>query len=150
MKDYNFWTAIYAAILSTIVFLWKLYEFYDDRRGKLLVEVKRVDKILYLNTKCGDIAPFIVVKITNQGKSKRYIEEPTFITNLPDKKYFNILNFDKKIKYPIPLESGEMHEYSIPFTTIKDELGTYKINKIKSTITDTHKKRYNSNWLDLN
>ena len=56
--------------------------------GKLLVEIKRVDKLLYLNTKCGDIAPYIVVKITNKGK--RYIEEPTFITNLPDKKYFNI------------------------------------------------------------
>ncbi len=38
--DYKFWISMYAASISTIVFVWRLFEFYYDRVGKLNISIK--------------------------------------------------------------------------------------------------------------
>ena len=147
--DIKFWTAIYAAIISTIVFIWRLYEFYYDRRGKFTVEIKNINRTPVINFKVGESVNYLVIKITNVGKNKRFIEEPRFESNSKQKKHFNLLKLDKKENYPIALEPGEIHEYSVEFEYLKNELSEFDITKIKALIQDTQKNTYKSNWFIL-
>ena len=147
--DFKFWTSVYAAIISTIVFIWRLYEFYYDRRGKFTVELKKIHRTPVINYKVGDSVAFLVIKITNVGKNKRFIDEPTFESDSKLKKHFNLLNFNKKENYPIALEPGEIHEYSVEFEDLKNDLSKSNIKKIKALIFDTQKNKYKSNWLNL-
>jgi hypothetical protein len=37
--------SIYAAVISTVVFVWRLYEFYSDRKSRLNVRIRQNTKI---------------------------------------------------------------------------------------------------------
>ena len=108
--DYKFYISIYAAIISTVVFAWRLYEFYYDRRGKLKITNNYKTQIpVYTNEILGDSKSFLVTTIINRGKSRRFIEEPTYKSNkkVNGKVHFNVSNLSNKEKYPIAIEPGE-------------------------------------------
>ncbi|RAR72929.1 hypothetical protein [Flavobacterium aciduliphilum] len=147
--DYKVIISIYAALISTIVFIWRIYEFYHDRRGKFNIEINKIYKVPMSNSIMSKGVDFLVIKITNVSKNKRYIDEPSFVSNSKNKKFFNLLLFDKKVKYPLPLESGETHEYSVEFNQIIDELKQHNISKIKTILRDTHNKKYYSDWFEF-
>ena len=48
--DIKFWVSVYAATISTIVFVWRLYEFYYDRIGKLNVTINISSRTNVYNT----------------------------------------------------------------------------------------------------
>ena len=92
---------------------------------------------------------FLVIKITNISNNKRYIEEPTFISDSKDYKNFNLLKLDKTENYPLVLEPGQTHEYSVNLNDLIIELKIHQITKIKTILRDTHNKRYYSDWFEL-
>lgn len=149
--DYKLIVSIYAAIISTFVLIWRLYEFYYDRRGKFTVKIKRNTKYTYIgNSISGNAQMYLTTTIINVGKTKRLIEQPSFISNvkIDNKEHFNFLSLTNIIKYPIALDCGEKFEYEVPYETI-EELKEKDILKIKAIIRDTHGKSHYSSWFKI-
>lgn len=149
--DYKLIVSLYAATISTIVLIWRLYEFYYDRRGKLNVKIKRNTKIpVSAGLHFGDSQMYLTTTIINVGKTKRLIEQPGFMADkkVDNQKYFNFLSFTNVIKYPISLDSGEKFEYEVTIDVIED-LKKKGITKIKAFIRDTHGKSYYSKWFEI-
>lgn len=150
--DYKFWVSIYAAVISTIVFFWRLYEFYLDRRGKLKIVTSYVSQLpVYANKNVGEFEDFLVVTITNFSKSKRQIEIPRFKGNkkVNGKQHFNFLDFNTKVNYPIALDPGDKHLYKVNYNDIKNDLKNSGITKIKTIVIDTYGKVYYSKWFEI-
>ena len=149
--DFKLLVSIYAAIISTIVFIWRLYEFYYDRRGKFAINIKCNTKYeINANYKFGDSQMYLTTTIINIGKTKRLIEQPTFIgnTKINNKEHFNFLDFKNIIKYPITLDSGEKFEHEVPYNALED-LKEKGVSKIKAIIRDTHGKKHYSKWFEI-
>ncbi len=149
--DYKLIVSIYAAVISTIVFIWRLYEFYYDRRGKLDVKIKRNTKIpVSANLKFGESQMYLTTTIINVGKTKRLIEQPSFISNIKvnDQKHFNFISFTNVTKYPVALDSGEKFEYEETIDVIEN-LKEKGVSKIKAVIRDTHGKNHYSKWFKI-
>jgi len=149
--DYKLIVAIYAAIVSTIVFIWRLYEFYVDRKSKFNIKINRVTKIpVSAKYKLAESQTFLTTTIINVGKPKRHIEQPNFKADkkVDGQKYFNFLSFDNVKKYPITLDSGEKFVYDVT-NDVTEELKTKGVFKIKAIVTDTHGKSYESKWFKL-
>lgn len=150
--DYKLLISIYAALISTVVFAWRLYEFYSDRIGKLNVSVKSIFRTpVYGNNSIGNTEYFLIVSVVNIGKNKRFIEQPLFESNknFEGQKYLNLVRTDVIKKYPICLEPGEKFEYDLPYSEIKENLKKAGVSKIKARVYDTHGKIYYSNWFNL-
>lgn len=62
------WIAIYAAVLSTVVFLWNLYSYRSANRSRLLIE-------LNTNTDSRNCVCYPQFNITNSGKPSLIISE---------------------------------------------------------------------------
>lgn len=150
--DYKFWVSIYAAIVSTIVFFWRLYEFYLDRRGKLKISNSYITQLpIYSNQNIGNDEIFFVVTITNLSKNKRQIEVPRFKldTKINGKEYFNFLDFNTKEKFPKALEPRDKYTYKVNFEVIEQNLKKSGISEIKTIIIDTYGKKYYSKWFEI-
>ena len=149
--EYKLIVSIYAAVVSTIVFIWRLYEFYVDRRTKFNITLKRNTQIpVCANYKFGESQTFLTTTIINIGKPKRHIEQPIFKANkkVDGQEFFNFLSFENVIKYPVTLDSGEKFEYEVTNDVI-EELKTKGITKIKAIVRDTHGKSYESKWFEI-
>jgi hypothetical protein len=150
--DYKFWLSIYAAVTSTIVFLWRLYEFYLDRRGKLKISNSYITQFpLYENKNIGKGEVFFVVTITNFSKNKRQIEIPRFKLNtkIDGKEYFNFVDFNATEKFPRTLEPGDKYSYKINSKVIKSKFKKTGVSEIKTMIIDTYGKKYYSKWFKV-
>ncbi len=149
--DYKLWVSIYAGVVSTVVFIWRLYEFRYDRIGKLRVDNRIVTKFpIYNNYSAGDSKVYLVTTITNVGKNKRLIEIPRYQSdsNIEKEKHFNFISLSEKTNFPLGLEPGEKYEYNVPIESFED-LKSNGISKIKAIIKDTHGKFYYSKWHQL-
>ncbi len=150
--DYKFWISIYAAVISTIVFFWRLYEFYLDRRGKLKIITSCVSQLpIYGGNNVGEFEDFLVVTITNFSKNKRQIEIPRFKGDIKinGKQHFNFLDLNTKENYPIALDPGDKHLYKVHYNVIKTDLKNHGITKIKAIVIDTYGKKYYSEWYKI-
>jgi hypothetical protein len=150
--DYKIWISIYAAVISTVVFAWRLYEFYYDRIGKLDVNIKYTFRtIVYGNGNIGEMESFLIISVVNIGKNKRFIEQPRFQinANFEGKKYMNLARTDIIKTYPVCLEPGEKFEYDLPYKEFKDDLQRAGVRRIKARVYDTHGKVYCSKWFKL-
>lgn len=150
--DTKFILSIYAAIISTIVFLWRLYEFYDEKRGNLKVNLKITNQaFVYQNDNIGDWNTFLVAIITNTGKHKRLLERPQIKvdTKVKGKDIFSVISLVDKTNFPLALEPGEKYEYKMPIEAINEEFKNKGIKKVRSIIQDTHNKTYKSNWFKI-
>jgi hypothetical protein len=150
--DYKFWLSIYAAVTSTIVFLWRLYEFYLDRRGKLKISNSYITQFpLCENKNIGKGEVVFVVTITNFSKNKRQIEIPRFKLNtkIDGKEYFNFVDFNATEKFPRTLEPGDKYSYKINSKVIKSKFKKTGVSEIKTMIIDTYGKKYYSKWFKV-
>ena len=147
--DYKIIISVYAALISTIVFIWRIFEFYYDRKGKFTIRMNNVYKVPLLIGDMTQGTSFLIIKITNISNNKRFIEEPTFISDSKDYKNFNLLKLDKTVNYPLVLEPGQTHEYSVNLNDLIIELKIHQITKIKTILRDTHNKKYYSDWFEL-
>ncbi|OYX82294.1 MAG: hypothetical protein B7Y83_15250 [Flavobacteriales bacterium 32-34-25] len=150
--DYKFGVSIYAAIISTIVFFWRLYEFYLDRRGKLKISNSYITQLpIDSNQKIGNDVTFFVVTIINLSKNKRQIEIPRFKldTKINGKEYFNFLDFNTTEKFPKALEPGDKFLYKVNSKAIDENFRKTGVSEIKTIIIDTYGKKYYSDWFKL-
>lgn len=144
--------SIYAAVISTIVFLWRLYEFYDDRRGKIKPTLEIFTEIpVYQNNSLGDASAFLVATIVNIGKYKRLIERPNIQINstLDGKNTFKVIDFDEQTSFPRSLEPGEKYDYKMSLEAIKEKFKSIKVTSVRAIIKDTHISRYKSKWFKI-
>jgi hypothetical protein len=149
--DYKLIVAIYAAIVSTIVFIWRLYEFYVDRKTKFNIKINRVTKIpVSANFKLAESQTFLTTTIINVGKPKRHIEQPFFKADkkIDGQNPFSFLSFNNVIKYPVTLDSGEKFVYDVT-NDVTEELKRKGVLKIKAIVRDTHGKSYESKWFEI-
>ncbi len=145
----NNFLAYYGAFVSTIVFLWKLYDEWKNRRGNLKIETNFTTQFIVLaNGTYSDEEKMLTIKITNFGRSNRHIHKPTFITNSKEKKskYLELTDLNSKIIYPKELKSGEIHIVRFPTKSFEKE--NDKFNKLKINVNDTFKKSYQSKWFN--
>lgn len=144
--------SIYAAVISTVVFVWRLYEFYDDKKGKIKVRLHVITQIPFdMNNKLGTSERFLVATITNLSKYKRLIERPGLKSNIQidGKSNFSFINFEDRTKYPFALEPGEKFEYKMLLDGIDKNFKKKGTTKLKSVVSDTHNKVYYSKWFKL-
>jgi hypothetical protein len=150
--DLKLFLSIYAAIVSTVVFFWRLYEFYDDKKGKIKVSLAISNELpLYRNNTLGEWATYLVATVTNVGKYKRMIERPQIKVDLKikGKDVFSIINFDDQANFPITLEPGQKYEYKMPIATVNDSFRAVGVTKVRSIVRDTHSKSYLSKWFAI-
>ncbi|MCC9042714.1 hypothetical protein LNQ81_08420 [Myroides sp. M-43] len=150
--DFKLLISIYAAIISTVVFAWRLYEFYYDRVGKLKVSMTTTSRtFVFGNGMLGKTELFLEVCVVNIGKNKRFIEQPSFQSNenFEGKKYLNLLRTDVIKKFPICLEPGEKFVYDLPYDDLEKELKKAGVSKLRGRVYDTHRKVYRSKWFKL-
>lgn len=146
--DYRLWISIYAAVISTFVLLWKLFEFYHTNKGRLTLTTNVITQYITGNTH--DKKTFLRTSITNTGNTKRLIQKPYVLTDLKTKdKYRNFFTPGKIINYPIKLEIGEIHEDYIGIDAIT-QMKKVGVTKIKIFVADTQGKKYKSKWFNIN
>lgn len=148
--DFKVIVSVYAAIVSTVVFVWRLYEFYDDKKGKMKVSLSKISQVpMYYNHSLGQWEEFIVATIINIGKHKRQIERPSLkvIPKINDQEFFNVIVFESP-NFPLGLEPGQKFEYKLPIASIT-EFRSKGVNKIKCKVVDTHGDFYESPWHDI-
>ena len=142
--------AYYGAVLSTIVFIWKLIDEWKNRKGNIKVETNFTTQFSIMNNgKTSDSEKMLSITITNFGRSIRHINCPNFITNSKNVKlkYFEIIDSVAKQQYPKQIEPGEIHIVRFQSNNFKfDELDA---NKIKVNVNDTLKKSYQSKWINV-
>lgn len=143
---------IYASVISTIVFLWRLYEFYDDKRGNFKVTLKYITEMpVFLNNQLGDSVVYLVTVITNKGKHKRLIERPALkVDVLKDgKDIFNVIDMCSQTNFPLSIEPGEKYEYKMRLEDLKKSFNEHGISKVRAILTDTLEKQYYSEWTSI-
>jgi hypothetical protein len=150
--DYKFWISINVAIISTIFFLWRLYEFYLDRRGNLKITTSCAYQLpIYGGINVGEFEDFLVVTITNFSKNKHQIEIPRFTADkkVDGEQHFNFLDLNTKENYPIALEPGDKHLYMVHYKAVTSDAKNQGITKIKAIVIDTSGKKYSSKWYKI-
>lgn len=144
--------SIYAAVISTIVFLWRLYEFFDDKKGKIRVTLNISNEIpVFQNNKLGDWQAFLVATVTNVGKHKRLIERPhvKIDKTIDGKDVYSVINFNDKTNFPFSLEPGQKYDYKMPMEAINNNFKNIGVKMIAAIIKDTHGKAYKSKQFNI-
>lgn len=162
----SIYIAGYAAVISTLVFVWRIIEFFDDRRGKLKIYLN--EKKIASPIRIEDLPDFvkkipedlpnyqlgfkrnIEINIINFSKNKRLISNfpsiEIYKSELNNKElYFNPATMIKE--YPLALEPGENFKIEIP---LEDLLAENKGDiEIQCNIDDTYGKKYKSKTLKI-
>jgi hypothetical protein len=120
--------AIYAAVVSTATRVWKIYEYYDNKKGKLKICIDRHD----FTTEPPDIFhQFEVVNMTNR---KVVIKDILIVTGVEDKKSYKIENPTfisykdlNDVTFPLILDGGLIYKISISDRKIKALYPTHPI-----------------------
>jgi hypothetical protein len=134
------YVSIYASVLATIVFLWRLFEYFEEKRGRFYFFLGFKD----YGSSYGDgkaIFRLFVLNVTNVSKKTRYIHRLNLLSH---KGYGNCLDVEKfcELKMPLKLEPGEILICEIPFDIICNEMP--KSNEFYVEVQDTHFKQYYS------
>lgn len=148
--DYKLIVSLYAAIISTFVFFWKLYEFYHNNKGKLVVKTSIITQIITgTNNSPRQESKFLKISITNTGNNSRLINKPLILTDLKgDDKFMSTFTINKIQNYPIKLNFGEVHDDYIGIDAI-EQLKKLGAKKYKGYVSDTLNKKYQSKWYKL-
>ncbi|MDP2159077.1 MAG: hypothetical protein Q8K02_01230 [Flavobacterium sp.] len=157
-EDVKFLLTIYAAVVSTVVLLWRIFEFRYDRRVKIKFQLSR-SKMPYSKyeefedgTFLGLNTTYSVVKfrIVNLGNKERFLNDINIIyrkddTNENSSGYIDISKF---IEFPKLIKPGEEIVFKVNLNhNIISTL--YQPKKIISQVYDTHSRIYESNWLEI-
>ena len=132
--------SIYAAIVSTLVFLWRIFEFFYDRYPSINIETGQ--SIEGNNHFC-------IVQITNRSKQKRFVDAPLFIADKLFKETGYMFGYEGDLTFPFAIDSGEQIEFKIPYSVLTNYKKKYKVKRIRAIIKDTFGKKYKSKWTDI-
>lgn len=152
MKDLKLedYLGIYAAIISSILLLWELFKYFNDKRSKMFITGGIRDSLpIDGYGRPMEWRKFFFIEVTNRGNYPRFIHKPGFESDIKDgNKYFSVIDMDDKKKYPYPLSPGEVYSYFFDVEGL-DEVKAKGASKIKISVNDTNGKRYYSNWINI-
>jgi hypothetical protein len=156
MKTSEIWTLIiaaYAALISSLVLIWRLIEFYLERSGRIKIKVGWITKIEQYSYGLGEPKAFLNVKIINFSRNKRIIERPQIkihprFKNSNDKIFSYINPFDSTA-FPFTIEHGETMSIEYPLGEVHNSFKNKGIRKIKILVRDSLNKKYTSKWFEL-
>jgi hypothetical protein len=147
--------ALYAAIISTAVFVWRLFEWADSKKGKLKIKhFLSAKQLVFGDNSFGQVSSHYVFSITNHGFNKRYISGFLFEADKKldgDISTFTLLDILKEYNKIDALEPGQNFKIEFPVLQfgILQLQQQYHIKKFRLEITDSLGKKYHSNWARL-
>lgn len=135
--------------VSIFTLAWRVYEWLDDKRGRITLEPCVVPKVpVTYGYYHGNLTMPIIVLITNKSKKPRYIKHPSVITD----PQFDEIGLPGRVfnlgVYPLLLQPGEEHRFNVDI----EELVLAKnkgAKKVMINVSDTHGKGYHSKWHTL-
>jgi len=145
----SFILAIYGAIVSTVALVWNILNAFSQFKGGFKVE--RQSEIKFGGPE-GEIVASMSCKVTNIGRTSRYIAMPKLeyvnFENLSKSQLdgLALLQIESAQEYPKELKPGEVH-------SVNYDLPEYYEKVIKSLpfdtrlcfhVLDTHGKKYSS------
>ncbi len=151
-KNWQLVIALYAAVISTLVLIWRLIEFYFEKAGRIRVRLKYITQIpVSFSYELGVPVLYLSVIITNFSNHRRSIERPSFQTDImmENKNKFSFIDFTDSTHYPISLDPGERREINYNKITIDEKFNKIGVKKIRVFIEDTLDKSYHSNWISI-
>lgn len=144
--------ALYAAVVGTFSLGWNILKEIKDNTGKIKVEATINTMLVGVPGSEFIKFPALNIRITNFGKSKRYIYQPSITLQekvMGTKNYMYYSPFEKFLgkepkSFPYTLESGQVFEDNIRIDGIYDDLlkNLKKTKKIIISVTDSLDKRY--------
>jgi hypothetical protein len=129
--------AIYAAVLSTIIF------FKEQNRQKRQVQIVLTSGYLGGDSSFRELMLFF--KISNPGFKDVTLYQPSLL--LPDGGEINLFNTGGEVNFPHTLIEGKVFHTWCPYDQLKQELvtqGYSKMVKIKAKIQDQTGKQFKS------
>lgn len=96
----------YGAVLTTIVFIWQIFQYIDERKGKVFITASIGTMMpVYANRETGEGEQFLNAAITNRGKNIRFINRPGLIldANYENGKFLSLIDFGSRINFPVEL-----------------------------------------------
>ncbi len=144
--------SIYASILSTIIFFWRMYEFYYEKNGNLKLKIEeKKQALVYSNYEISEFEIIFMVYIINRGLRSRVIDKPKIQLDQPieGKKFLTIIDLESQITFPYQLEPGQKLEYPIPKDELRLKMKDTNVTKFKVVVSDTLDKSYCSKWIKL-
>lgn len=147
--------SIYASIVSSLLLLWKIFTYFNDRKTIIKVDQKIVFRYSTTSYELirGSEIELLVTTITNVSSHTVHIEKPRIKTNRKhggSDTFTAYFREEMDINYPRVLSPGERIECSMPIEGIKENiLKINKSNKIKSIVKDTRGKEFSSKWLEI-
>lgn len=142
----------YGAVLATVVFIWQIFQYIDERKGKLSITASiRTMMPVYANRQTGEAEPFLNAAITNREKNIRFINRPGLILDAKyeNGKFLSLIDFESRINFPVELPPGKLYDHTVPLENGHTVLKKNGVRKILVLVEDTHGKKYRSNWLYL-
>jgi hypothetical protein len=158
LKSPEMLLALYGAILSTIVLLWRIYDNWKNWRGRLKVRINYNYHIKIYDVPDPnaneELEYFLKVTVTNKGRNSRYINAPSIQLNKKEAKGRNLslINTYDRNSYPLKLEPGQATSISYEKDSFINGLRSAAIKRSKKyrvLISDTNDKSYYSNWLEI-
>jgi hypothetical protein len=153
IMNYPLIISIYAAIVSTFVATWRVYEFVTERKGRIKVKLRvRKQALLFTNGAMGPEHLALELTIKNMGSKTRFIELPQLQIDIKQNGkylYMHPQDFDKETKFPLALESGGTYQYAFNYGPIAIEMNNRGLTSVRAVVEDTHEKKYSSSWINI-
>jgi hypothetical protein len=144
--------AIYGSVVATFTAIWRIFEFWHDRRGRIKIEFSKIMKAP-VNVTFDVLQPqaFLKIVIVNKGKNKRVIRRPEFEI---DKEYqgtnkIYYQDFYKASKFPQSLDSMQESVIELEAKPLLEIARLGGANQITVVISDTVGKVYKSNPITI-
>ena len=144
--------AVYAALMSTFVFLWNVRESLKKQKGNLKVSADYYMSFIAdgFGNEIGGTHAIIRIKITNIGISKRFIECPAveFKKGVCGVKIFKYAKMAELEQFPLEIDTGDIYETEIELRSLVNNFtGEFEIknnDRFKILVSDTLGKEYRS------
>lgn len=147
--------ALYAAGLSTIVFIWQVIEKLNESKGKIAVDIAiKSQWLVFQNRQLGRAELILQIKITNKGKHPRYIGRPglEFDEATSMGKVITPINTEDIRQFPMQIGRGETTELNFELANLRASINNTDLTglkKVRGYTKDTLGETYNSKWMPL-
>jgi hypothetical protein len=136
--------SIYAAVISTFNLVWRIFEFYFDKKPRIKITCEFYPNFIIGPNQFTAIYQFTIVNISTK---KRVIN--TIGHEYNTIKGVNHASFSQMPKRPVPLEFGESLKYDVDYTDFDNTIEKSKVSKIRLIVTDSIGKEYKSKWIKV-
>ena len=134
------------------MFIWRLYEFFDNKKGRFRILYDKSNEAkVYINNSIGEFEAFHSFEIINISTHRRIIRRPSILLdNSKEKnKYLHVLKLDEAEGFPKEVLPGDAIQYKFPAETVDPEMKKREAKKFRLIVYDTTGKKYKSKWIKI-